>query len=158
METKKNNSRQGNKRIALLLVVKALEQMSDERQPIKQVTLAKMVNDIGGTLNLDIWCDRKTIGRHLKMLTAAGYKIVLVKGKGCYLKSNKFNKDEIEIVIRLIRESGLADGRKNQLIAKLIAQQVNLDINTFKENIQNELHGGKTDEYDSEKVARKRKA
>ena len=83
METKKNNSRQGNKRIALLLVVKALEQMSDERQPIKQVTLAKMVNDIGGTLNLDIWCDRKTIGRHLKMLTAAGYKIVLVKGKGC---------------------------------------------------------------------------
>lgn len=131
----KENSRQGNKRIALLLVLKALEQMSDSLNPIRQITLTKMVNDIGGALNLNIWCDRKTIGRHLKMLAAAGYKIVMVKGKGCYLESNKFTKQESEIIIRLIRESGLIDDRKDHLIAKLIAQQVNLEKDALLKNI-----------------------
>lgn len=152
-----NISRQGNKRVTLLLVLKALEQMSDAAHPIKQITLVKMVNDIGGALNIYIWCDRKTIGRHLKMLTAAGYKIVVVKGKGCYLESGKFTKEESEILIRLVRESGLTDGRKDQLITKLIEQQVNLDIKTFKENIQKAPYGGNADELDSEKMARKRK-
>ena len=132
----KKNSRHGNKRIALLFVLKALEQMSDASHPIKQVTLVKMVNDIGGALNLNVWCDRKTIGRHLKMLVAAGYKIVMVKGKGCYLEGSKFTKQESEIVIRMIRESKLNDGLKDQLISKIIAQQVNLDIKTLMENIK----------------------
>lgn len=129
MNIKPNLNRQGNKKITLLFVLKALEQMSDAVNPIKQITLAKMVNDIGSALNLDIWCDRKTIGRHLKLLTAAGYKIVIVKGKGCYLESSKLTKDESEIIMQLVRESRLPDVRKDLLIDKLIAQQVNLDKN-----------------------------
>jgi len=135
---KPNLNRQGNKKITLLFVLKALEQMSDAINPIKQITLAKMVNDIGSALNLDIWCDRKTIGRHLKILTAAGYKIVIVKGKGCYIESNRFTKQESENLLILIRESVLTDECKDQLIAKLIAQQVNLDKNELKKIFQKE--------------------
>lgn len=138
MNIKPNLNRQGNKKITLLFVLKALEQMSDAINPIKQITLAKMVNDIGSALNLDIWCDRKTIGRHLKILTAAGYKIVIVKGKGCYIESNRFTKQESENLLILIRESVLTDECKDQLIAKLIAQQVNLDKNELKKIFQKE--------------------
>ena len=133
---KKINGRQGNKRITLLLVLKALEQMSNERHLIKQITLAKMVNDLGGALNLDIWCDRKTIGRHLKLLIAAGYKLVIVKGKGCYLESNKFTKQESEILTAMIKASTLPDEQKEKLTAKLLAQQINLDIEILIKNLQ----------------------
>lgn len=136
METKEKNSRQGNKRIALLLVLKALEQMSDEFHPIKQVTLAKMVNDIGRTLNLDIWCDRKTIGRHLKMIGAVGNKIIALKGKGCYLESSKFTKEESEIITRLITDSQLTDDKKSLLSEKILLQQRNINIKTFSNNLK----------------------
>lgn len=136
MSIKNTKTRQGNKRIALLLVLKALEQMSDKHNPIKQITLAKMVNDIGGALNLDIWCDRKTVGKHLKVLRAAGYNIITVKGKGCYLKSNKFTKCESEIIAKLIDESGLPNEQKELLLAKLASQHVNLDKKTLINNIK----------------------
>lgn len=119
----KVNSRTGNKRITLLLVLRALEQMSDEDNPIRQVTLAKMVNNIGGALNLDVWCDRKTVGRHIKLLTAAGYHIVVVKGKGCYLKSNKFTRTESDILLELLKSSNISSDHKAKITAKLVAQQ-----------------------------------
>lgn len=126
-DKEKVNSREGNKKISLLLVLKALEQMSDESHPIKQITLAKMVNDIGGLLNLKIWCDRKTVGRHLKLLIAVGYNIVFVKGKGYYLESNKLNKQEGETIISLIKKSSLAEEATTQLIAKILSQQGKID-------------------------------
>lgn len=121
-------SRLGNKKLSLLLVLKALEQMSDEQHPIPQITLAKMVNDISGKYNLDIWCDRKTVGRHIALLAAAGYPIVKVKGKGCYLSdSAKFTKGESRVLLKLIKNSDLPDAAKKQLAKKLIAQQQNID-------------------------------
>ena len=67
--------------MSILLVLKALEVGSSPDRPIKQIDLAKMVNDLGGELNVDIWCDRKTVGRHIKLLSAAGYKIAFTKVK-----------------------------------------------------------------------------
>lgn len=121
-------SRLGNKKLSLLLVLKALEQMSDEQHPIPQITLSKMVNDISGKYDLDIWCDRKTVGRHIALLTAAGYPIVKVKGKGCYLSgSSKFTKGECRALLALIKNSDLPATAKKQLAKKLIAQQQNID-------------------------------
>lgn len=123
-----DKSRLGNKKLSLLLVLKALEQMSDEQHPIPQITLSKMVNDISGKYDLDIWCDRKTVGRHIALLTAAGYPIVKVKGKGCYLRDNaKFTKGESRALLKLIKNSDLPDVAKKQLAKKLIAQQQNID-------------------------------
>jgi len=131
----KPSGRTGNKKISILLVLKVLEQMSDKNNPIKQAHLAKMVNDIGGFLNLNIWCDRKTVGRHLKLLIAAGYGIVSVKGKGCYLDSCKFSKLESEMVIKVVAESQLPIERKEQLLKKIIKQQSNLDKKTLINNL-----------------------
>lgn len=130
------NSRQGNKKITLLLVLRALELMSSEQSPIRQVYLAKMVNDIGGLLDLDIWCDRKTVGRHLKLLAATGYNIVIVKGKGCYLKSSRFTQSESETIIALIEESKLPSTQKAQLIAKLIMGQEIIDKEALRKKLQ----------------------
>ncbi|MGI6709977.1 MAG: hypothetical protein ACOX4W_00825 [Bacilli bacterium] len=132
----KNNNKHGNKKIVLLLVLKALEQMSDESKPIKQIELVKMVNSIGRKLNLDIWCDRKTIGRHLEILKVAGYQIKIVKGKGCYLESNKFTKQESEKILQLIKGSQLTEEVKTQLENKLNAQQVNLKEKEFKKHFR----------------------
>jgi len=126
-DKEKFNSREGNKKISLLLVLKALEQMSDESHPIKQITLAKMVNDFGGVLNLKIWCDRKTVGRHLKLLISVGYNIVTVKGKGYYLECNKLKNQERETIIELIKTSSLSEDEKKQLISKILSQQNNIN-------------------------------
>lgn len=133
------NSRRGNKKITLLLVLKALEQMSDEKNPIKQVHLAKMVNDIGGSLGLDLWCDRKTVGRHLELLKAAGYNVVKVRGKGCYLNSGKFTKSESETMISLIQSSALPDNQKMDVISKLILQQANISIEAFEKFLKSNV-------------------
>lgn len=122
-ETKHFNSRKGNKKLSLLLVLRALELASDPEHPVKQIHLAKMVNDFGGEMNVDVWCDRKTVGRHLKQLVAAGYPVITVRGKGYYLKSNKLTRDECEIVVKILRESGLSPIRKQKIIAKLLAEQ-----------------------------------
>ncbi len=114
-----SNNRKGNKKLSLLLVLRALELMSDDEHPINQVTLTKMVNQLGEKFNNDLWCDRKTVGKHLKTLSAVGYKIVYIKGKGCYLESNKFTRYENELLIKLIEDSSLNLEIKNNLILKL---------------------------------------
>ncbi len=116
-----SNNRKGNKRLSILLVLRSLELMSDKENPIKQQTLANTINELGGILNLNLWCDRKTVGRHLRTLSAAGYKIVSIKGKGCYLESNKFTKQENEMLIKLVEDSNLENDLKLLLSEKIIA-------------------------------------
>lgn len=84
-----------------------------------------MVNDLGGELNIDIWCDRKTVGRHIKLLSAAGYKIVFNKDKGYYLESSNFDLHETELLKSIIAESNISDAKKQALVRKLIKQQHN---------------------------------
>ena len=110
-----------------MLVLRALEQMSDADHPVTQTALAKMVNDIGASLGAELWCDRKTVGRHIELLCAAGYEIVKVRGKGCYLKSNNFSKYESEALIGIIKRAEIEDKYKRYFIKKLTAQQKNID-------------------------------
>lgn len=125
MQKKTIAKKEGNKKMSILLVLKALEVGSSPDRPIKQIDLAKMVNDLGGELNADIWCDRKTVGRHIKLLSAAGYKIVFNKGKGYYLESSNFDLHETELLKSIIAESNISDAKKQALVRKLINQQHN---------------------------------
>lgn len=120
-------TRKGNKKIALILVLRALELMSDEKHPIKQMTLAKMINDMGAGMDSEIWCDRKTVGRHIDLLIAAGYDIVKVRGKGCYLRTNKFSRHESEALISIIKSADIEDKYKRFFIRKLRLQQKGID-------------------------------
>ncbi|MDR2202261.1 MAG: HTH domain-containing protein [Clostridiales bacterium] len=130
-----NKSRLGNKKISLLLVLNALEKASDKDNPIKQIHLAKMVNTFGDKLGIDVCCDRKTVGRHLKLLSAVGYDIVTVKGRGYYLESNKFTLQESDALINLIESSTLSKTVKTRLADKILAQRVNVDKKNFLKDI-----------------------
>lgn len=132
-------TRNGNKKISLILVLRALELMSDKEHPIKQVTLAKMVNDMGAGMGSEIWCDRKTIGRHINLLIAAGYNIVKVRGKGCYLQSSKFSRFESEALISVIKRSEIEDKYKRYFIMKLQLQQKGVDESRLSAYLNNEV-------------------
>ena len=76
-----------NKKITILFVLKALETQSSKGHPLSQTLMAKTIELYG------IKCDRKTIGRDIKVLQQFGYNIQKVDGKGFYLeKQNKGEK------------------------------------------------------------------
>ncbi len=117
-----NFTKLGDKKISLLLILRALELMSDKDHPLRQIELSKMVNNLGGMLDLNLWCDRKTVGRHIKLLTVAGYKIVHIRNKGYYLEQSSFTQSENELLIQAIDESAMSETDKRTLKAKLQAQ------------------------------------
>jgi len=133
---KTSNNRVGNKKITLLLVLRALEQESHKDYPIRQIDLVKRVNDFGGNEGLIFWIDRKTVARHIELLKAVGYNIVFVKGKGYYLESHKFNLAEAKAMILLVKESNLSTIEKNQLVYKMFKNQQLTDIAKLSEYIE----------------------
>lgn len=88
-------------------------------------------------MDCDVWCDRKTVGRHIKLLIAAGYDIVSVKRKGYYLNKNEFTKAESETLINLVKNSKLDELEKMRLQKKLIAQQSNVNMKKLKQYLKN---------------------
>lgn len=133
-----NEKKQGNKKIVLLLVLKILEQSSNKDKPLQYQDIINIIIDIGKEFGVDIWCDRKTIGRHLETLKAAGYKIITVKGKGVYLENYKLNINECKCLIRLVENSKLEDVSKECLIKKLTLNQVTQEtLNLNKKSEEN---------------------
>ena len=119
-------NKEGNKKISIILVLRALEECSDAEHPIRQVHLAKMVNDLGGVLNIPLWCDRKTIARNIDVLKVAGYDIRKIKGKGVYLEGNHFTASEREKIVVLIEKSDIDDTEKKTILKKIEAQNVHV--------------------------------
>lgn len=78
-----------NKKIAkktiILHVLKILQQYSSKEYPVSQIAIAKYLNDI------DVPCDRKTVGRNIEYIIQFGIKIVKVKGVGCYIEKSNAN-------------------------------------------------------------------
>jgi len=130
-ETEKQSAAQGSKKLSLLLVLRVLERSSGKDKLIKQSAISKMVTLMGEELKLNVSCDRKTVGRHLTILAAAGYNIVIVKGKGCYLEGNKFTKEESGYLRSVINTSNASNETKKKLTGKLNAQEENLDKETL---------------------------
>lgn len=126
------NAKTGSKKLSLLLTLKALELAGGERKPIKQIDIANMVNELGKRLNLDICCDRKTVGRHLKLLDAIGYDVITVKGQGFYIKSCIFTRNETSVLKDLIEKSSLEDNQKITLLDKIAYRHNFLDADTLK--------------------------
>ena len=129
---KKTRATTGNKKLSLLLTLKALELAGGERKPIKQIDIANMVNELGKRFNLDICCDRKTVGRHLKLLTAIGYDVVNVKGQGFYIKSCIFTRSETNVLKDLIENASIEDDQKKILLDKIEYRHNFLDADTLK--------------------------
>ena len=66
------------KKVIILYVLNILRVLSSEETPVTQTAISNYLNDI------NVYCDRKTVGRNIEYLCGFGYPIKKV-GKGYYL-------------------------------------------------------------------------
>ena len=64
---------------SILYVLNILKVYSSEEYPVSQTAICNYLNDI------NVSCDRKTVGRNILYLQEFGYPIKKVNGKGYYL-------------------------------------------------------------------------
>lgn len=83
------------KKYLILLVLKILENESDENHPLTQSKIAQEISDI-------FPCDRKTVGRNIRFLMKVGYPIKKTS-KGFYLDGKKFAVEEIDFILDAVR-------------------------------------------------------
>lgn len=100
------------KKPLILYVLKILEANTDKENPMKQTQIAEWINDV-------MPCDRKTVGRNIKILQDMGYPIVKTP-KGFFLDTKKFSPEEIKFVLNAVMAAPeKSDAEKKQLAAKL---------------------------------------
>lgn len=100
------------KKPLILYVLKILEANTDKEHPMKQTQIAEWINDV-------MSCDRKTVGRNIKILQDMGYPIVKTP-KGFFLDTKKFSPEEIKFVLNAVLAAPeKSDADKKQLAAKL---------------------------------------
>lgn len=118
--TNRFNSRMGDKKLSLLLVLRVLTCWSSKEHPVKQSQIVEYINNCASQT---VWCDRKTVARHLKVLREAGYRIEFCKGRGWYIETGRFDADECDILFDLISRSALSAEQKQSLTLKLAYQK-----------------------------------
>ena len=74
------------KKLILLYVLNILKALSSEENPVNQTAICNYLNDI------QITCDRKTIGRNIRYLQEFGYPIKKIIRKGYYLDSEELER------------------------------------------------------------------
>lgn len=73
-----NKKKIANKTV-ILYVLNVLKVYSSKEYPVSQTSICKYLNDINVT------CDRKTVGRNIFYLIEFGYPIKKIDGKGYYI-------------------------------------------------------------------------
>jgi len=102
------------KKIIILYVLKMLQEVSSENQPLTQIAMCKTLNHIG------VNCDRKTISRNIKYLKEFGYDIRNVNRRGVYLHNeNKLTEIDIKDIIDSLKKSDLDLKRQVELVLKI---------------------------------------
>ena len=86
-------SKTSAKKIIILYVLNILKLYSSEEYPVSQTAICNYLNDI------NIPCDRKTVGRNIKYLQDFGYPIIRIYGKGYYLDKEKLESLKNKFVI-----------------------------------------------------------
>lgn len=82
-----------SKKVIILYVLNALKLYSSADTPVGQTAIAKYLNDI------DIPCDRKTVGRNIRYLIEFGYPIKRQGTKGYYLDREELARVKKKFVI-----------------------------------------------------------
>ena len=85
------------KKYLIVLILRMLETHSDEKHPLTQVQIAKEISE-------KYPCDRKTVGRNIKFLREIGFPIKKTQ-KGFYMGNQMFSREEIELVLGLVKDS-----------------------------------------------------
>ena len=90
------------KKHLIVLILRILETHSDINHPLSQIKIADMIS------SAEYPCDRKTVGRNIRDLTALGYPIVKTP-KGFYMDGKAFSRQEIDFIMTLLEESESKD-------------------------------------------------
>ena len=80
------------KKLIILYVLNILKAFSSPESPVTQSAICTYLRDI------DLLCDRKTIGRNIKYLIDFGYPIKRTR-KGYYLLASDINQSKKQFVI-----------------------------------------------------------
>lgn len=82
-----------SKKISIVYVYKFLREASNKEHPVSQLTICKALNKLG------IECNRKTVARDINCLIENGFKIIKIKGIGCYFENeNSINNEEYLLI------------------------------------------------------------
>ncbi len=81
------------KKVAVIYILKILEEHSDYYHPLKQEDIAKHLRSYG------IEIDRRAVKRNVDVLIEAGYDIMELPHKGIYLASRDFDDGELRMLI-----------------------------------------------------------
>ncbi len=115
-ERRKTMENMGNKKLALLYILKILEEYSDHDHPLTQSEIAeKLVQNYGIVL------ERKAISRNLSLLREAGYEIES-EAKGNYLDYREFDNTELRLMIDGVLSSRyITEGQAKDLADRIAA-------------------------------------
>ena len=116
------------KRMALLRIPEILQKFSDEKHPLKQDEILRILErDYGIVL------ERKAVGRIVSLLREAGYEIESTAA-GCYLTERAFLDSEIHLLIDGILASKHINPRHSR---ELIDKLASLASPSFRKNVKN---------------------
>ena len=101
------------KKYLILLVLKILENESDENHPLTQSKIAQTISDM-------FPCDRKTVGRNIRFLMKVGYPIKKT-GRGFYLDRKKFNVEEVNFILNAVRAATWKNETEKEAIIRRLS-------------------------------------
>lgn len=87
------NKRKIAKKEIILYVLNIIKLYSSAEYPVSQTAICNFLNDI------QIFCDRKTVGRNILYLQEFGYPIKKVNGKGFYLDKEEMAMCKNKLVL-----------------------------------------------------------
>ena len=76
----------------ILYVLNVIKVYASEEYPVSQTAICEYLNEI------NIACDRKTVGRNITYLQEFGYPIKKISGKGYYLDKNEMKSTKKLII------------------------------------------------------------
>jgi biotin operon repressor len=81
------------KKVIIVYILNVIKAYSSPESPVSQTAICNYLNDI------DVPCDRKTVGRNIEYLCEFGYPIKKVAGKGYYLTEEDIKKCKNKLII-----------------------------------------------------------
>lgn len=103
-----------SKKYLILLILKILENESDESHPLTQSQIARLLSEV-------FPCNRKTVCRNIAFLKKIGYPIIKTS-KGFYLKGKQFSLQEKQFILQSVQTSALLCPADKDDLVKRLAQ------------------------------------
>ena len=131
-----------NKKLALLYILKILEEYSDYEHPLKQKEIIDKLEHQYGLI-----IERKAVSRNLSLLQEADYGVDSY-GKGYYLKERDFDDTELRMMIDAVLSSRYIAENQAKDLADRIAKLSNKYFRSHVKHIHLLSKHDKTDKQD----------